>query len=258
MIRATIEKEFKCSGCKNLPRPGQTSIKKCSTCSNVFCVTCGSHLCSDGRQRNSGGSVPLKIDVEFLPYFCQNNKFGCKEILFKDSELFEHERDCAFQIVCCPDFNCKDQVNFLNFLDHFKEKHDNHEDLGEGKTFNLPLLMDEIHTEALRVSLKNDALALKSPLQGMYRISHVVNGKPSWIMNSCAIWYYSSDIGRTSLHIGSKYHIGKNISHISAPNVTRGPDDSNNEWNYKNLKGDLVKAGGNDVMVQSLVEKGRY
>lgn len=158
MIRTTIEKEFKCSGCKSLPRPGQTSIKKCSTCSNVFCVTCGPHLCSDGKQRKPDGSVLLKIDVEFLPYFCQNNKFGCKEILFKDLELFEHERDCAFQIVYCPDFTCKHQVNFLNFLDHFKQTHDSHDDLGEGKTFKAPLFMDEIHTEALRVILKNDVL----------------------------------------------------------------------------------------------------
>ena len=91
----------------------------------------------------------------------------------------------------------------------------------------------------------------------MYRISDAVNGKPSWVMNSSAIWYYSNDMGRTSLHIGPRHHIGKNVAHIFDHNVTRGPDDSTNEWKYWNLKGDTVEADRNDIMVQSLIEKGR-
>ena len=67
----------------------------------------------------------------------------------------------------------------------------------------------------------------------------------------------SNGIGQTYLHIGPKNFIGKNVAHIFAHNVTRGPDDSKNEWKYRNLKGDSVYSDGDDIMVQSLVEKGR-
>ena len=251
-----VKKEFECSGCKDLPRPGQATIKKCKTCSKIFCGTCGirSHQCSDGKHCiPQYESVPLKIDLKFLPYFCKNSKFGCEEILFKDSELFEHEHDCVFQIVCCPDFSCKNEVNFVNYLDHFKEKHDNHEDLGEGKTFKLPLPMDEIQSQTLKISLKNDVLSSKSKFQGKYQISDVVNGKPSWIMNSHAIWYYNDDV-----NIGLKEFIGKNHAYIYASNVARGPDDSSNVWMYNtSSEKDYAKAGENDVRVQSLSEKGK-
>ena len=254
MIRTTIKKEFECFGCKNLPRPSQTTIKKCKICSKIFCGICeiGSHLCSDGTQRNPNESVPLKIDVEFLPYFCKNNKFGCEEILFKDSELFEHEPTCAFQIVCCPDFKCKDKVNFLNYLDHFKEKHDVYEDLGEGRTFKLPLPMDQIQSQALKVTLKNDVLAFKSTLEGKYQISdQLFNGKPTWLMNSYApkaIWYENK-----LWNIGLKMDIAKNRSHVCTS--SKEPDGSNNVWKYKHLKGEWVVDNEYDVSVQSVFDK---
>ena len=253
MIRTTVKKEFECSGCKKLPRPGQTTVKKCTTCSKIFCITCGigSHLCSDGIQRNPDGSVPLKIDVEFLPYFCKNSKFGCEEILFKDSELFKHEHSCDFQIICCPEFDCKNEVNLLNYLDHFKEKHDDHGDLGESKTFKLPLPMDQIQSQTLKISLKND------PLVGKYEISNaVVNGKPNWVMNLCAIWYQDQT---KSWNIGHKKDLGKNSANIYCScTAFQGPDDSNNLWNYSNPSRKFVKDDGNDVSVRSICDEGKY
>ena len=255
MIRTTVKKEFECSACKKLPRPGQTIVKKCSTCSKIFCGTCGirSHLCS-GTQRNPDQSVPLKIDVEFLPYFCKNSKFGCEEILFKGSELFEHEYSCAFRIICCPDFGCKNEVNFLNYLDHFKEKHNDYEDLGEGKNFKLPLPIDQIQSQTIEITLKNDALAFQSHLEGKYRVSNTfVNGKSNWVMNSYAIWYHSE--GRV-WNIGSKINLGKNIAMIYSSTASHEPDLSNSLWNYFSPRQEWVKDNENDVSVQSTFYKG--
>ena len=141
MLRNVVKKEFECSGCKNLPRPDQITINKCKTCSKIFCRFCGSHQCSDGGQRNPDMTVPLKIDLDFLPYFCKNNKFGCQEILFKKAELYAHEIVCEFQLAYCADNLCKSEVHILYYLDHCKEKHGNYDDMGEGKTFELPLSM---------------------------------------------------------------------------------------------------------------------
>ena len=177
MLRNVVKKEFECSGCKNLPRPGQTTIKKCKPCSKIFCGICGSHQCSDGSQRNPEMSIPLTINLEFLPFFCKNNKFGCQEILFKKKKLFEHEHVCEFQLTYCADSLCKSKVNVLNYLDHYREEHGNHDDLGVGKTFKLPLPIDQIQTQNLQVILRNDVLAIKASYPGLYQLSSIVNGK---------------------------------------------------------------------------------
>ena len=133
ILHNVVKKEFECSCCKNLPRPDQTIIKKCKTCSKLLCGFCQYHPCSDGRKRIPDITVPLKIDLDFLPFFCKNNKFGCQEILSKKAELYEHEHVCEFQLTYCADNLCKSEVNILNYLDHYKEMHGNYDDMGEGK-----------------------------------------------------------------------------------------------------------------------------
>ena len=213
MARNLVKKEFQCYGCKNLPRPGQTTIKQCKPCSKIFCGICGSHKCSDGYQRNPEISLPLKINLDFLPYFCKNNKFGCEEILFKEAELLKHEYVCEFQLTYCADSLCNSEVNVLNYLDHYKEKHGNHDDLGEGKTFEFPLPMDQIQSKTMQVILRNSLLAVSSSTgsyHGKYQLSDTVNGKPSWIKNSNAIWYNNKEQVDT-WHMGPKNVIGQNL-----------------------------------------------
>ena len=138
----------------------------------------------------------------------------------------------------------------MNYLDHFKEKHDDYEALGESRTFKLPLPMNQIQSQALKVSLKNDVLAFKWTLEGKYQISdQLFNGKPTWIRNSYApkaIWYQDK-----FWSIGLKTDIGMNRAMISCT-TSQEPDDSNNVWKYVNLKGEWIKDIENDVTVQSI------
>ena len=248
-----VKKDFQCSGCKNMPRPGQTVFKKCKSCTKIFCGICGSHKCSDGSQRDPDMDVPLKIDLDFLPYFCKNNKFGCQEILYKKAELFEHEYVCEFQLTYCADNLCKSEVNILNYLDHYKEKHGSHDDMGEGKTFKLPLPVDEIQSQTLLVTLRNDVLAIQGRYHGTYQLSDTVNGKPSWIMNSHAIWYDNGKV--KSWIIGEKKDIGKNLAYIYALSVSEGPDDNSNIWRYTNDNLKWVKTDLKDVSIQCTAVK---
>ena len=255
MLRNVVKKEFECSGCKNLPRPYQITMKKCKTCSKIFCDFCGSHQCSDGGQRNPDMTVPLKIDLDFLPYFCKNNKFGCQEILLKKAELFEHEYVCEFQLTYCADNLCKSEVNILNYLDHYKEKHGNYDDMGEGKTFKLPLPMDQIQSQTLLVTLRNDVLAIQGECHGTYQLFDTVNGKPSWIMGSRAIWYNNE---QKFWSIGLKCHLGQNRGYFFALYVSGGPDNSSNIWKYfnDNSSGDKwVTTDINDISIQCAAEK---
>ena len=181
-------------------------------------------------------SLPLTIDLNFLPFFCKNNKFGCQEMLFKTAELFEHEYVCEFQLTYCADSLCKSEVNILNYLDHYNEKHGSHVDLGKGKTFKLPLLMDQIQSQTLQVILRNDLLTMRGSCQGTYQLANTVNGKPSWTNGDYAIWFLPSN---GNWVIGLLNEIGQDLAYIYAGNdfsgLTAIENQWKSEWNPKTL-----------------------
>ena len=47
------------------------------------------------------------------------------------------------QAIKCTDFDCKTEVCYLNYLDHFEENHGNYENLGDGKVFKSPIDFDK-------------------------------------------------------------------------------------------------------------------
>ena len=97
LFHQAIRKDYKCINptCPGdrLPRPGDKNLKKCSYCLSEF----------------------FKNIQQFLPFQCQNTKYGCQEILEKE-ELFDHEKYCDYQKVHCPKIDCKTEIIFLNLL----------------------------------------------------------------------------------------------------------------------------------------------
>ena len=85
-----VKKEYQCSSCKIFPRPGVKFVRKCTKCFKIFCNDCSCpHNQLSFSQQDS--NLPVKVvlstslDVDkYLPYFCQNNKFGCEEIFFTE------------------------------------------------------------------------------------------------------------------------------------------------------------------------------
>ena len=162
--RSIMRKDYQCSTCKSFPRPenamskGKTlhtfeTVTHCSICSNVFCLDCISHTCSDGGEKESDMSRSLESaafstfewNLEFKPYlsyFCENAKFGCQENFFKEEELYKHEKYCSYQRVYCVDIECEENVCLLDYLEHFKSTHGNSENRSNDKTFHLPIELD--------------------------------------------------------------------------------------------------------------------
>ena len=161
--RSIMRKDYQCSTCKSFPRPenamskGKTvhtleTVTHCSICSNVFCLDCIFHTCSDGLQKKSDMSRSLESasfssfewNLEFrkLPYFCENAKFGCQENFFNEEELYKHEKYCSYQRVHCVDIECEEEVCLLDYLEHFKSTHGNSENCSNDKTFHLPIELD--------------------------------------------------------------------------------------------------------------------
>jgi hypothetical protein len=48
------------------------------------------------------------------------------------------------QAIKCTDIDCKTEVCYLNYLDHFEENHGNYENLGDGKVFKSPIDFNKI------------------------------------------------------------------------------------------------------------------
>jgi hypothetical protein len=161
LVREIVKKDFQCFSCKGWPRPGMGNFKKCLSCKKLFCFAgkstivdssqnCGYHLCN-GNFRSPTVDVPMTFSVEHLPFVCKNSQLGCEEIL-DEVNLLEHEIVCNYQKVNCVFMeNCKIDVGFFNYLDHFKEAHPFC--LTFGTTGNLKLPIDLIQARRTKINL---------------------------------------------------------------------------------------------------------
>jgi len=57
-----------------------------------------------------------------LPVFCSNKDKGCQEILMKE-EMINHDQECVYRPINCPDLKCNAKVTYHGLLDHFTEVH---------------------------------------------------------------------------------------------------------------------------------------
>ena len=96
--------------------------------------------------------------------------------------------------------------------------------------------------------LKNDILARKGSLQGIYGVYQTTNGRTSWKSGSKAIWYYTYHT-RTDWFIGDLEDIGNRTGEIysNGDQGDRSPSDvPNDEWNEDG-----------DIIVQCVNDKGK-
>ena len=94
--------------------------------------------------------------------------------------------------------------------------------------------------------LKNDVLASKGSLQGIYGVYQTTNGRTSWKSGSKAIWYYPR---HKEWVIGKLEDIGTWIREIKSngDQGDRSPSDvPNDEWNEDG-----------DIIVQCVNDKGK-
>jgi len=145
MANNWMKKEYQCSVCKISPRPGTKTVKKCTYCTKIFCDGCMSHQCPTYNTKiNANSSVDIALTItldmdKYMSYSCKNVKFGCEEMLANEAKLAEHEKNCDFQAIQCTDVDCKTEVCYLNYMDHFEKSHRKYENLGDGKVFKSPI-----------------------------------------------------------------------------------------------------------------------
>lgn len=119
LFRQVVRKDYKCANpvCQGLPRPGDNNFTKCQNCSRVSCAKCNYVNPYNCCRNKSRSTIPSSL-LQFLPFQCQNTKYGCQEILMEE-ELFDHEKYCDYQKVHCAKIDCKTDISFLNLLGKF-------------------------------------------------------------------------------------------------------------------------------------------
>ena len=87
---------------------------------NHYCCYLNDHYypCNNYNIKNT----QLQTLRTHLPEFCSNKDKGCQEILMKE-EMINHDQECVYRPINCPDLKCTEKVTYHGLLDHFTEVH---------------------------------------------------------------------------------------------------------------------------------------
>ena len=107
----------------------------------------------------------------------------------------------------------------------------------------------ETKSQTIKISLKNDVLVHQERFEGTYEMSTPVNGHPSWISSTNAIW--SNPDFPADWVIGKLDDIGKNFGYIHSKGMFLGQ----NEWLYWNGS-ELKTPKENDIIVECVPREG--
>ena len=107
----------------------------------------------------------------------------------------------------------------------------------------------ETKSQTIKISLKNDVLVHQETFEGTYEMSTPVNGHPSWISSTNAIW--SNPDFPADWVIGKLDDIGKGFGYIHSEGMFLGQ----NEWLYWNGS-ELKTPKENDIIVECVPREG--
>ena len=77
-----------------------------------------------------------------LPKFCKYENDGCEEIQMKE-DMVNHEQECVFREIDCPELSCYEKVTYMSLMDHLGNAHKNCQNIVSEK-FKLNPKMAEV------------------------------------------------------------------------------------------------------------------
>ena len=143
---------LQCFKCKKVPGSNGDENKR-YLCKNSAHCLCEKHKesCPCGSLVEENPSQSIAIQLQNLPWICQNYKWGCHEVKMDVKNLKAHHGKCIFRRVFCPNSECKNlevdygfticwgkKVCFKDIFDHLNNDHKDtwYEIVGESNKWN--------------------------------------------------------------------------------------------------------------------------
>ena len=144
-----------CYKCKAVPGTVEKQ-KNRYVCMNAhqLCEDCKSK-CDCGSQVGNRPNPLVHQILKDLPVYCPHYKTGCREMLMQVKDLEDHQMDCVFREVYCPEIGCNGKIVFKDISDHFSESHDSESWLNqEGKSIQSNVGL-QLESKRWKMSLGN-------------------------------------------------------------------------------------------------------
>ena len=119
-----------CLGSKSCCEPPQLSCPQCSRkkpplvncCADPYGYSAYKSVTEHQRDDYKECTLVQKILKQWQLLVCIFYKNGCREINFKNV-LLEHQKECNFRDIKCPDITCLKMIPFTSFADHMRSNH---------------------------------------------------------------------------------------------------------------------------------------
>ena len=117
-----------CYKCKAVSGPDEKQKNRyvCTNNAHQLCEECKSR-CDCGSEVGKFPNLLVHQILKDLPTYCQHYMSGCREMFVQATDLADHQLDCVFRDVYCPDFSCQNnhrQIVFKDIADHFIADHE--------------------------------------------------------------------------------------------------------------------------------------
>ena len=223
IMKASRDK-FICKNCQTFPRPS-SQLKRCAACMWNKCCGTNCPLCqheSKNPKLLTFIEQPELVDIlsGFKTHPCVNIKNGChEEIPDNLDQLKAHDQGCIFQMVPCPELNCKETFIFKDLDHHLKQTH------------------KKIDGICVYFGTETNEYTYEPDIFGIYKLqAELVNGRKYFEKGPYGLWWDIESEGYWNLGYSHLKGTSKYIAYIDKD--IPFPDCTTNwEWKWKMKSG---------------------
>ena len=232
-MKASRDK-FICKNCQTFPRPS-SELKRCAACMQLLCQKCCGTKCPLCQHESQDPKIstfteqPELMDIlsGFKTHPCVNIKNGChEEIPANLDKLKAHDQGCIFQMVPCPELDCKETFIFKDLDQHLKQTHKN---------------MDGI---CVYFGTETNEYTYQPDIFGTYKLqAELVNGRKYFEMGPYGLWW-DFEFKDWNLGFSTKKGVTDGTSYIAyvRKNIPFPDSTTNWEWKWKIKNGGCASA----------------
>ena len=233
IMKASRDK-FICKNCQMFPRP-TSELKRCAACKQLLCQKCCGTKCPLCQHESQDPKIstfteqPELMDIlsGFKTHPCVNIKNGChEEIPANLDKLKAHDQGCIFQMVPCPELDCKETFIFKDLDQHLKQTHKN---------------MDGI---CVYFGTETNEYTYQPDIFGTYKLqAELVNGRKYFEMGPYGLWW-DFEFKDWNLGFSTKKGVTDGTSYIAyvRKNIPFPDSTTNWEWKWKIKNGGCASA----------------